>query len=123
MNDIQLTEHFNLREFECTHPAHKHVQLDERLLYTLEELRMLLGVPLVINSAYRCPLRNKQVGGSENSLHMEGKAVDISLHTIDQPILTIEDIARELGFDGVGLYNTFIHLDTRGYYARWDNRI
>ena len=27
-----------------------------------------------------------------------------------------------IGFDGIGLYDTFIHLDLRGGVARWDNR-
>lgn len=122
MNDFQLTENFNLQEFECTHPDHNHVQLDEVLLEKLQELRDFLGVPLIINSAYRCEERNKQVGGTRNSLHKEGKAVDISLSTIPVHIDGLEEIAEHIGFDGIGKYYTFIHLDTRGYKARWDNR-
>ena len=75
-----------------------------------------------INSAYRCPERNKQVGGADNSQHLYGKAADISLHTIPLQIEEIKRIARPIGFTGVGLYNSFIHLDVRENFANWDNR-
>lgn len=122
MNKIKISENFMLDEFECTHPEHHHVQLDEELLKRLQQLRDFLNVPIIINSAYRCEERNKQVGGSKNSLHKEGKAVDISLNTIPVDIDDLESIAERLGFDGIGKYNTFAHLDVRGYKARWDER-
>lgn len=122
MNNFQLTKNFNLQEFECTHPDHRHVVVDEELVEKLQKLRDRLDVPLVINSAYRCPERNKQVGGVKNSQHIKGKAADISLETIDVDIERLAQIAHSVGFDGIGLYNTFIHLDVRGYQARWDNR-
>lgn len=122
MNDIQISKNFKLSEFECTHPDHNHVQVDEVLLEKLQKLRDYLGVPLIINSAYRCDERNRQVGGSRNSLHKEGKAVDISLRTIPIGINELEELAEEIGFDGIGKYYTFIHLDTRGYPARWNER-
>lgn len=122
MNDIQISKNFKLSEFECTHPDHNHVQVDEVLLERLQKLRDTLGVPLIINSAYRCELRNRQVGGALNSLHKEGKAVDISLETIPIGIDKLEELAEEIGFDGIGKYYTFIHLDVRGYRARWNMR-
>jgi len=123
MNNIQISKDFNLKEFECTHPDHQHVQIDEQLLENLQQLRDFLNVPLIITSAYRCEERNRQVGGSKNSLHKQGKAVDILLSTIPVDIDDLEEIAERLGFDGIGKYNTFIHLDVRGYKARWDERV
>lgn len=122
MNDFQLTENFNLQEFECTHPDHRHVKIDENLVHKLQKLRDMLGVPLRINSAYRCIERNKQVGGATNSQHMYGKAVDVSLHNVDKSIDEVKEIAEDIGFDGIGLYRSFIHLDVRGKPARWDSR-
>ena len=43
----------------------------------LNNLREKLGSPIYINSAYRTPAVNKQVGGAKRSLHMQGRAVDI----------------------------------------------
>lgn len=122
MNNFQLTNNFNLQEFECSHPEHRHVRVDESLVKKLQQLRDTLGVPLIINSAYRCLERNKQVGGAEKSQHLYGTAVDISMKTINISIEEVAKLAEDIGFDGIGLYNTFIHLDTRGTPARWDNR-
>jgi uncharacterized protein YcbK (DUF882 family) len=122
INNFQISKNFNLQEFECTHPNHRHVRVDDELVEKLQQLRDRLNVPLIINSAYRCPERNKQVGGADNSQHLYGKAADISLHTIPLQIEEIKRIARQIGFTGVGLYNTFIHLDVRHRQADWDNR-
>lgn len=122
INNFRISKNFNLQEFECTHPNHRHVRIDDELVEKLQQLRDRLGVPLVITSAYRCPERNKQVGGADNSQHLYGKAVDISLHTIPLQIEEIKRIARQIGFTGVGLYNSFIHLDVRHRQANWDNR-
>lgn len=124
INDFQLTDDFNLSEFECTHPEHRHVQVDTELVKKLQELRYRLGIPMVINSGYRCPERNKQVGGADRSQHLLGKAADISLHNQKLDIETIADIAKKIGFKGIGLYDTFIHLDVRDndYVTGWDER-
>lgn len=45
---------------------------------TLDPLRELWGKPLRVNSGYRCPELNRLVGGSPNSSHMSGCAVDIT---------------------------------------------
>lgn len=122
LNNFQITDNFNLREFECTHPEHSHVQIDDKLVELLQKLRDRLNVPLIVNSAFRCEVRNNQVGGATRSQHLYGKAADIAMRTIPLSIEEVAEIADELGFDGIGLYNTFIHLDVRGSKARWDNR-
>ena len=122
MNNFWISKNFNLQEFECTHPNHRHTLVDDKLVEKLQRLRDRIGKPLTINSAYRCPERNKQVGGAKNSQHLHGKAADVSLHNVAMPIEKVKELAIEIGFDGIGLYDTFIHLDTRGYPARWDNR-
>lgn len=124
INDFQLSENFNLTEFECTHPEHRHVQVDTELVNKLQKLRNRLGLPMKINSAYRCTERNKQVGGAAKSQHLLGKAVDISLHNQKLDIKTIADMAQKIGFKGIGLYDTFIHLDVRNndYVTKWDKR-
>lgn len=122
MNNFQLTENFNLQEFECTGHNHRHVMIDEGLVEKLQQLRDRLGKPLKINSAYRCPQRNQQVGGAENSQHLKGKAVDVNIMNLDCDIDEIKRMAIEIGFTGIGLYNSFIHLDVRLIPARWDER-
>ena len=122
MNNFKLSKDFNMQEFECTHPDHRHVRVDEELVKKLQKLRDRVGKPLIINSAYRCPERNKQVGGAENSQHLYGKAADINLKNLAFSADMMEKFAEEIGFDGIGKYNSFVHLDVRGTPARWDNR-
>jgi uncharacterized protein YcbK (DUF882 family) len=123
INDFQISENFNLQEFECTHQNHRHVQVDLELITKLEKLRKRLGLPMIVNSGYRCPKRNQQVGGAEKSQHLLGKAADISLHNQQLDIDIIFNIARKIGFKGIGLYDNFIHLDVRdGNFATWNNR-
>ncbi|MBR4708763.1 MAG: hypothetical protein IKP30_01460 [Bacteroidaceae bacterium] len=38
------------------------------------------GVPIKINSGFRCQALNKAVGGAANSYHTKGRAADIPMH-------------------------------------------
>jgi len=120
INDFQISEHFSLKEFECREG--KEVKLHKELIIKLEKLRSLIGQPLIINSGYRTLEYNKKIGGAERSQHVEGKAADI--RKVDG--LTIDEMANMaemVGFDGIGKYSNFIHVDVRkNGPARWDNR-
>lgn len=90
------------------------------LLQKLEHLRRLAGAPVLVNSGYRCPNHNRAVGGAANSYHLIGMAADIRVSG-----LAVENLAalgEQAGFDGIGLYQQqgFIHVDVRGWRARWD---
>ena len=120
MNDIKISPHFKLSEFESSDT--KEVKIKKELIDKLEILRdKLEGKPLYINSGYRTPEHNEAVGGADNSQHMKGTAADIRKvegYTIDQ----MAELAEEAGFSGIGKYYTFIHVDVRPYPARWDDR-
>ena len=45
----------------------------------LDPARERYGKPIKVNSGYRCPLKNKAVGGVANSQHLKGEAADISV--------------------------------------------
>ena len=128
MNNFQIAENFNLTEFECTHPSHRHVKVHEELVNKLQELRNQLGRAIIINSAFRCPERNRQVGGAENSQHLHGTAVDFLLRNHFYDIEEIGSMAINIGFTGIGYYNTHIHVDIRELPEGrtnpiiWDNR-
>lgn len=121
MNNFNVSKNFKLREFECKDGS-KLVKLDARLLEKVQILRDKLNVPLSINSGFRTESHNKKVGGVPNSLHLQGKAVDISTRNISMTDEKLIQICEQIGFDGIGIYNTFIHLDVRGYKHRFDYR-
>ncbi len=92
------------------------------LLHLLNRIRQAWGRPIIVNSAYRSPEHNRAVGGVVNSYHVLGLAADIRPeHSED--LADLQDLCLDLNdHGGVGLYNTFVHVDARGVKARWDNR-
>ena len=43
----------------------------------LDPARQKYGGPVLVNSGYRCPKHNAEVGGVANSQHMKGEAADV----------------------------------------------
>lgn len=77
-----------------------------------------MGARLYINSGYRSPQYNaKRDGAVSGSLHMSGKALDVSMTNSSGLSNTQESrnnfikIASQEGITGIGTYNSFIHID------------
>lgn len=112
----KLSPHFSSAEFECRgRDGCKSILPPSRLLTSLETLRADLGgFPLRIVSGFRCPKRNRAVGGAPASRHLKGDAVDIG-----EGVCTVEQ-AVAAGFTGIGSKGRWaVHLDTRPAPARW----
>lgn len=81
----------------------------------LDPLREMFGKPILVNSGYRVPELNLEVGGSANSMHKVGLAVDITaINPIDNMRL-YQLIAIHFEFDQCVIYMRddivrFIHL-------------
>lgn len=114
----QLTKNFQAREFDCHCGKCTETPIDLDHVAKLQKLRDDLGASITINSAYRCPTHNAAVGGEKNSIHMKGQATDIVLSGMSPN--EVADACEH--FDGLGRYDTFTHIDSRGYKARWDLR-
>lgn len=95
--------------------------MDDRLLMVLDEMRECIGSPCEVSCMYRCPKHNAEVGGVPNSQHVLGIAADFQLPdgwSVDE----LAELAERCGADGIGYYPWGVHVDTRGYAARWDER-
>lgn len=58
-------------------PAHKELHNIETItIPQMNIIREFLGVPIIVNSGFRCKELNRKVGGVYNSKHLEGLAVD-----------------------------------------------
>lgn len=84
--------------------------MDKYFLSKLDEAREMAGIPFHINSAYRTKEHNAKIGGSPNSSHLKGLAVDISA-TDSRTRYTILDALLSVGFNRIGIADTFIHVD------------
>lgn len=111
-------KNFTPKELSCKGTG--FIVVDTHALDCLQRLRILIGKPLIINSAYRSEEHNKAVGGSPNSQHRLGKAFDIRI-TPDVSRETIKQFAFGAGFNGIGDYENFVHVDT-GPSRYWDHR-
>lgn len=102
--------HFSPAELACSHCGELPSDLDVELLDKLEILRKLQDQPLKVNSGHRCREHNLYVGGAAYSQH-KALAVDLALSGHDP--LQLYKNAISLGFLGIGLGDSFIHLDLR----------
>ena len=106
---------FKVKEFAC-HDGTDEILIDGDLVRKLQICRDKFGVT-TINSAYRTPEYNKEVGGSPKSQHLLGKASDTVCKGATP--LELAMYAEVLGMGGIGLYTTFTHIDTRDGKSRW----
>ena len=117
------SEHFSAAELMC-HGASQGScncgpetanNVSPLLLEKLEALRAMIGGPIEISCAYRCPAHNAEVGGVPNSQHVDGTAADVQTPNYNH-CNTPEQLkwyCEQIGFDGIGLYDWGCHVDVR----------
>ena len=119
--DRLLSPHFRVREFACRDGTDE-VKIDPALVELLEQIRCAAGGAVTVNSGYRTPDYNARVGGARYSQHVQGTAADITVAGVS-PLLAGQMAEYYLGSrGGIGVYQTFTHVDTRAGRARWDQR-
>jgi putative chitinase len=105
---MQLSEHFSLEELTITNhrefdntPNDAELENLKRMAEFLEEVRALLGKPLLINSCYRSEQINNSVGSKSTSQHRVGCATDFRVNgmTPDEVVKAI--ITSDLNFDQI----------------------
>ena len=110
---------FNEKEVACRCcgelPPFARENIEALVCEVLDPAREKLGMPIVVNSGYRCPKHNREVGGVANSQHLKGEAADVV--PIENGKLKIENLQRlariivENGwFDQLIMYPGFIHV-------------
>ena len=118
---LKLSENFYLKEFVISQVAERHGYRNEpnekqienlKLLCmnVLQPLREIIGVPIFINSGFRSFDVNAAVGGKFNSQHLEGKAADFiipSMNLVD----VFNIILQKLSFDQlIYEFGKWIHI-------------
>ena len=119
---MRLSPNFFRAEFRCKCGKCEFDTVDAELLKVLQRAADYFETSVSISSAGRCEFWNRHVGGGEKSQHLYGRAADITVFDV-QPDLVADYFTRVYnGKYGIGRYNTFTHIDTRGPMARWDRR-
>jgi len=108
-------KYFKIEDFNCQ--ATGNNEMVEEFIYRLDELREACGFPFYITSGYRDPLGHpiearKTRLNRQPGTHAQGIAADIRVSGGAQRRLVVEK-AVELGFNGIGVAKTFVHVDIR----------
>ena len=78
LNELTRSATAERLNIDNTPPAEAVNNLNALVTNVLDPLREAWGKPIKVNSGYRCPRLNKEVGGVPASQHMKGEAADIT---------------------------------------------
>jgi len=85
--------------------------LDGELMSRLDVARDLCGFPIVITSGRRTPEQNAAAGGTNESSHMSGLAVDLRAPTGQNEREKMIWALGRAGFRRMGIYDRHLHCD------------
>ena len=97
------------RLFVCSETGEQGIDPD--FVTDLDELREACGFPFNINSGYRSPRHSIEAAKGEPGEHTRG-AADVECFDSHKRYIIIQK-AMELGFTGIGVAETYVHLDKR----------
>jgi zinc D-Ala-D-Ala carboxypeptidase len=103
-------KYFDISEFDCKHTGRNEMQ--EHFLQALDELRERCGFPFKVTSGYRDPSHPVEARKERPGTHTKGIAADIEVADGIQRRKVVEE-ALKMGFGGIGVAKTFIHVDAR----------
>jgi len=120
MEDAKISKNFTWSEFTKSDTAKRlHInnaitswEVRDNIIALVEDvlqpLRDAWGGPLFINSGYRCPELNKEVGGVPTSQHVLGQACDVG---VTDP-LALAKLAKRmrLQYDQMIIYPSIVHF-------------
>lgn len=114
----RLSYNFKSTELDCKGKSCcSQTVIDDQLVVYLQRIRNHFDKPVVINSGYRCSKHNKAVGGATLSKHRFGMAADIVVKGVKPQ--EVAQYCESIGIMGIGLYDTFTHIDTRRNKSFW----
>lgn len=103
-------KYFNYSEFDSPDVQGSGQLMDKTLLEMLDDVREKFDKPIRINSGFRTPQHNEEVGGVESSSHLKGLAVDIACNN-SKDRFDLINCLLDVGFSRIGVAKSFIHAD------------
>ena len=86
--------------------------MDPAFLEKLDALREECGFPFTITSGYRDEFHPNEIRKKIPGTHNQGIAADIAVSNGTERMNIVHQ-ALKMGFGGIGVARTFIHVDTR----------
>jgi uncharacterized protein YcbK (DUF882 family) len=109
--------YFKLSEFNCQETDENN--MNEDFLIKLDELRHICGFPFIVTSGYRSSIHSLEIRKEKPGTHAEGIAADIKIAGAGKRHIIVSN-AIKLGFNGIGIGENFVHVDTRnGIPVMW----
>ncbi len=107
--------YFNYTEFDSPDEIGSGKNMSPKILEMLDIAREKYDKPIKITSGYRTQAYNEDLKArgykaSKNSSHLKGLAVDIHCNN-SKDRFELVDILLDVGFNRIGIANTFIHAD------------
>ena len=102
--------YFTLEEFACQETDENGIK--EEFVTSLDALRHECGFPFVITSGYRSPRHSIEAKKQTPGQHATGCAADIAISNGAQRFIIVSNALR-LGFSGIGIAKSFVHVDIR----------
>lgn len=105
-----MFKYFKLVEFECQETGEN--EISKEFVHELDKLREACGFSFRITSGYRSKDHSIESRKQTPGAHARGIAADIAVQGGAQRMLLVKK-ALEMGFTGVGVASTFVHVDIR----------
>jgi len=87
--------------------------MNKDFVIRLEKARKIAGIPFVITSGYRNKEHNRREGGTEDSAHLTGYAVDIRATNSRERFLILSALfSVRFNRIGINFKKGFIHVDS-----------
>lgn len=102
--------YFKRSDFDCQETGEN--EMDPEFIRRVDELRSAVGRPLYVTSGYRSPRHSIEVKKSKPGTHAQGIACDIKVSNGVERRQLVKQ-AFYLGFTGIGVAKTFVHVDVR----------
>lgn len=103
-------KYFDISEFRCRETGEN--DMDDSFIHMLDELRERCGFSFVITSGYRSIKHTAERSKEKGGTHTQGIAADIAVSNGEQRMKIVRE-ALEMGFGGIGVARTFVHVDMR----------
>lgn len=125
---MKLTPNFTLEELTHSETAvrlgldnipSKDVEANlVRLARMLEDVRKVLGRPIMVNSAYRSQEVNKAIGSKPTSQHCIGCAADIKVPGLTPDNIVKEILKTNIEFDQlIREFDSWVHISIPNKFA------